>query len=175
MPFEMLETRRTNYFRHSDFGRSCAPQRPADMRANRRVEIFGRDHTSTCGQLAKRGVPTQSTRERVKGTAHTVPFRDTLDRQDRNDPVRSRVNENDLVVVDEILIASPLWIDLDQHGGNGRDPYRGGNRRSDVDRNVQVRSAGRAARVDHGLANLGLLLGVERDVGSARAPGRSFS
>ena len=43
--------------------------------------------------------------------------------EDRNDPVRSRIDEDDLVVVDEVLIASPLWIDLDQHGGNGRDPH----------------------------------------------------
>jgi hypothetical protein len=34
--------------------------------------------------------------------------------EDRHDPVRPRIDEDDLVVVDEVLIASPLWIDFDQ-------------------------------------------------------------
>jgi hypothetical protein len=47
----------------------------------------------------------------------------------------------DLVVVDEVLIASPPWIDLDQRGRNGLRTELG-NGRSDVDRDIRFGARG---------------------------------
>ncbi len=96
------------------------------------------------------------------------------DRQDRDDPMGTRIDDYDLVVDDEVFIASPSGIDLDQHRWNRRDPHARWNRRSDVKRDVHVCRTRRTARVDNGFADLGLLLCVERYIGTtaSRARGR---
>src|SRR4029077_449410 len=92
---------------------------------------------------------------------HAVPsislqYRVASDRQDRDDPVGARIDDYDLVVDDEVFIASPTGIDLDQPRWDGRDPHTRRNRGSDAERDVHVCRTRCTVRVDDGFADLGL-------------------
>src|SRR5262249_34380238 len=80
-----------------------------------------------------------------------------LDLEHRNDMVVA-IHDDDLVIVDEVEVSTPIRVVLDQHRRDLNDPnrcrYDGANRDVEVD----ARHPRCTATAQDGLAHLGLLL-----------------
>src|SRR5215510_14043642 len=88
-------------------------------------------------------------------------------RDDRDDPQRARLDDDDLVVDDEILEAAPRRVDFHDRGRDRYQVNRARHHGTDADVEGHVAHAVDIAALEHRLAHLGALLGAQRRRGGA--------
>src|SRR5438270_3667448 len=91
----------------------------------------------------------------------------------RGDNLAALINDYDLVTHDEVLMAAPSRIDLDQRRRHSDEAHRTRHNRAHAEREVDVIDARDVRAGEHRLANVGLLL--RRQIDSASLAGRSPS
>src|SRR3954452_14127119 len=101
-------------------------------------------------------------RRRPEGRLPGVSMRRS-DVEHRHDAQRARLDHDDLVTRDEVHVAAPFRLDLDDRGRERGDAY--GPRHGNADPEIEVDMLDpRRARGQHFLPYRRLLLGGERDV-----------
>ena len=88
-----------------------------------------------------------------------------LDRQHRDNPHVTRVDDNHLILIDEIEVAAPIGVDAHQGLWDRRYvDFATRNHSAHLDIEIDVIDPWGAARFNHRPANLGALLIVELNV-----------
>src|SRR5215211_948887 len=103
----------------------------------------------------------------AKRRAAEPPFRFTIPTtlrsgDDRDNPERAGLDDNDLIVHDEVEEATPRRMDFHDRGGHGHQVHRARHHRADADVEVHIRHPVDVAAPEHRFTDPRALLGVER-------------
>src|SRR5215216_1012825 len=104
--------------------------------------------------LQKEGRPSRPSASRYRTTLRSG--------DDRDNPERAGLDDDDLVVHDEVEEATPRRMDFHDRGGHGHQVHRARHHRADADVEVHIRHPVDVAAPEHRFTDLGALLGVER-------------